>query len=198
MQLDHDEEMGSIHGMYGTQDAELEVQRTTKRADPTAFLCLLRKAIGPSMVHVENKRIIDGCGKEKRNVFIGLKAKDADLWIVIWEELNKLRAKDIVIEVEYVKAHRAEKERQQISLFEKSLIESKEKSGWTSKSSCHVGWRFYDVGKSKHSPVGKRRSVCSLWKDYEELKSMSQEKWVFVNQKKGGKEASDGVVWDSK
>ena len=28
VQLDHDEEMGPVHGMYGTLDAELEVQRT--------------------------------------------------------------------------------------------------------------------------------------------------------------------------
>ena len=31
-QLDHDEEVGAMHGMYGTLDAELEVQRTIKRA----------------------------------------------------------------------------------------------------------------------------------------------------------------------
>ena len=42
MQLDHDEEMGSMHGMCGTLDAQLEVQRIMKRAALTAFLCLLR------------------------------------------------------------------------------------------------------------------------------------------------------------
>ena len=52
--------MGPVHGMYGTLDAELELQRTIKRAELTAFLCLLRKAIGPTVVHVDNKRIIDG------------------------------------------------------------------------------------------------------------------------------------------
>ena len=31
VQLDHDEETGPMHGMYGTLDAELEVQRTIKR-----------------------------------------------------------------------------------------------------------------------------------------------------------------------
>ena len=29
--------MGSMHGMHGTLDAELEVQRTIKRAELTAF-----------------------------------------------------------------------------------------------------------------------------------------------------------------
>ena len=44
VQLDHDEEVGPMHGMYGTVDAELEVQRTMKRAGLTAFLCRLRKS----------------------------------------------------------------------------------------------------------------------------------------------------------
>ena len=30
VQLDHDEEMGPMHGMHGTLDADLEVQRTNK------------------------------------------------------------------------------------------------------------------------------------------------------------------------
>ena len=54
VQLDHEEEMGPVRWMYGTLDAELEVQRTIKRAELIAFLCLLRKAIGPTMVHVDN------------------------------------------------------------------------------------------------------------------------------------------------
>ena len=52
-------------GMYGTLDAELEVQRTIKGAELTAFLCLLRKAIGPTMVHAENKGILTGGGEER-------------------------------------------------------------------------------------------------------------------------------------
>ena len=60
MLLDHDEEMEPMLGMHGTLDAELEVQRTTKRAELTAFLCLLRKVISPTTVHVDDKGIIDG------------------------------------------------------------------------------------------------------------------------------------------
>ena len=59
VQLDHDEEMAPMRGMYGTLEAELEVQRTIKRAELTAFLCLFRKAIGPTMVHVDNEGIIE-------------------------------------------------------------------------------------------------------------------------------------------
>ena len=44
------------HGMYGSIDAELEVQRTIKRAELTALLCLLKKVIGSIKVYVDNKR----------------------------------------------------------------------------------------------------------------------------------------------
>ena len=44
VQLDHDEEMRPLHGMYGSVEAEFEVQRIVKRAELTAFLCLLRKS----------------------------------------------------------------------------------------------------------------------------------------------------------
>ena len=40
MQLYRGEGMGAMNGMYGTLDAELEVQRTIKRAELTAFLSL--------------------------------------------------------------------------------------------------------------------------------------------------------------
>ena len=43
VQLDSDEEMGPLHGMYGSMEAEYEVQRTVKRAELTAFLCLLQR-----------------------------------------------------------------------------------------------------------------------------------------------------------
>ena len=66
--LDCDEEMGPLHGMFGSMEAELEVQRTIKRAELTAFLCLLERVIGPIKVHVDNKGIIDGLRKEKKSV----------------------------------------------------------------------------------------------------------------------------------
>ena len=37
LHLDYDEEMGLLHGMYGSMEAENEVQRTIKKADLTAF-----------------------------------------------------------------------------------------------------------------------------------------------------------------
>ena len=37
VQLDQDGELGPMHGMYGTLEAELEVQRTIKRSELTSF-----------------------------------------------------------------------------------------------------------------------------------------------------------------
>ena len=70
--------LGPMHGMYGTLEAVLKVQCTIKRAEFAAFLCLFKKAIGPSMVHVDNKGIIDGLWKGEMEC-IGPNAKDADL-----------------------------------------------------------------------------------------------------------------------
>ena len=43
VQLDCDEELGSLYGMYHSMEAELEVQRTIKRAELTAFFCFFKK-----------------------------------------------------------------------------------------------------------------------------------------------------------
>ena len=48
VQVDHDEEVGPMHGMHGTLDAELEVQRAIKRAELTDVLCLLKMDCRPN------------------------------------------------------------------------------------------------------------------------------------------------------
>ena len=78
VQLDYDEEMGTLHGMYGSMEAECEVQRTIKSAELTAFLCLLRKVCGPIKIHVDNKGIIDRLRKGDKEC-IKPRAGDADL-----------------------------------------------------------------------------------------------------------------------
>ena len=57
--FDTHEEMEPVRGMHGTLDAELEIQRTIKRAGLKAFLCLLRRIIAPATAHVDNKAFID-------------------------------------------------------------------------------------------------------------------------------------------
>ena len=61
VQLDHDAEMGPMHGMHGTLDAELEVRRTIKRAALTKSWVFLEglsalprrmlKARGPHLLY---------------------------------------------------------------------------------------------------------------------------------------------------
>ena len=63
VQLDFDENLRLLYGMYGSMEAEIEVQRTIKRAELTAFLSLLRKGCDTIKVHVDNKGIIDGLRK---------------------------------------------------------------------------------------------------------------------------------------
>ena len=105
VQLDYDEAMEPLHGMYGLMEAEYEVQRTIKRAELTAFLCLLRKVCGPI------KGIIDGLRKGEKEC-IKPRARDADLWIQIWEELHGLAEGGILVEIEHVKADRTKKEKE--------------------------------------------------------------------------------------
>ena len=70
-------------------DADLEVQRTIKRAELRAFLSLLRRIVGSTAARVDDKRIIDGLWRGAMKC-IGPKAKDADLWMSIWEEVRRI------------------------------------------------------------------------------------------------------------
>ena len=91
-------------------NAELEDQRTIKRAGLTAFFCLLWKVIGPIKVHGDNEGIFDGLWRGARKC-IDPNAGHADLWIKIREELQHLTSREILVEVEHVEAHRTEKVR---------------------------------------------------------------------------------------
>ena len=110
-----------LHGMYGSMEAELEVQRTIKRAELTAFPCLLKKVIGPTKVYADNKGIIDGLWRGERKC-MSPKAGDADLWMKIWEEVH------ILVEVEHVKVHRTKKDKKDMSHYENFVIEGNEKA----------------------------------------------------------------------
>ena len=56
--------LDQLRGMYGTLDAEFEVQRTIQRVELTAFLFLLWRIVDPTTAHLDNKGII---GLERRN-----------------------------------------------------------------------------------------------------------------------------------
>ena len=157
VQVDHDEVMELMHGMYGTLDAELELQRTFKRAELTAFLCLLRKAIDTMLVHGDNKGIIDG-------LCIGPRGKDADLWILIWEELHRFHHEGKMMEVlEHVTAHRKKKEMQHMSPFEKFIAEGHEKADELTKEGARLDGGF--VAQRARS----RRNGCNVQAGMERL-----------------------------
>ena len=62
VQLDYDEEMGPLHGMYGSVEADIEVQRTIKRAELMAFFCFLKRGSMPT-----TKELLMGRGEEKES-----------------------------------------------------------------------------------------------------------------------------------
>ena len=68
VQLDDNEELGPLYGMCGSMEAELEVQRTIKGVELTAFICLLRRVIGRIKVHVDNKGIVEGLWKRRQKL----------------------------------------------------------------------------------------------------------------------------------
>ena len=82
----------------------------------------------PIKVHVDNKGIVDGYGEEKERNCTNPRAGDADLRIKILEELHRLVSRDIVVEVEHVKAHRTKKDKKEMSQFEKFVTEGNEKA----------------------------------------------------------------------
>ena len=108
VQLDY-EELGPLRWMCGSMDAELEFQRTIKRAELTAFLCVLKKGDWTHKSACRQQKNIHGLWRGETK-YINPKAVDADLWIPIWEELHLLVSKEISVEVERVKAHRREKD----------------------------------------------------------------------------------------
>ena len=69
-------------------------------------------------MHVDNKGIIDDQWRGERTC-IDPKTGDADLWIKFCEELHIPVSKEILVEVEYVKAHRTKKDKKEMSQFEK-------------------------------------------------------------------------------
>ena len=195
VQLDYDEEMGSLHGLYGSTEAELEVQRTIKWVELTAFLCLLKKVIGPNKVHVDNKGIIDGLWRRGRKC-IDSKAGDADLWIKIWKELHLLTSREILVEVEHATAHRTEKDKKEMWHFGKFVTDGNEKADELAKAGAMLDDGF--MAQVRANTLQQQQYVASFhclvkdWKDCEER--LSQKKMEFHGKEKGGNEASYGVV----
>ena len=133
-------------------------------------------------MHIDNKGIIVGLWKGDMNC-IGPRSKRCGLRCQKREELHRLRANEILIEVQHVEAHRTEKERQRMSLFEKFITEGNEQADELAK-------RHEQVQSSRRE---KCTQVCSMqpvfiacWK--------SKAKWFFRGQEWRGNEAPDRVA----
>ena len=122
--LDHDEEMRPLHGMYGTSDADLEVQRTTKRAELTAFFCPLRRIVASTAAHVDNKGISDGLwGGEVECIGPMLICG-----FLVWEEVRKVYQEGTLLEVEHVMARPSRNEERTMTCFERVVTEGTERA----------------------------------------------------------------------
>ena len=77
---------------------------------------------GPAIARVDTKGIIDGLWRGEGQC-IGPRAKDADLWKLIWEELHRVHLEGLMVEVGHVKKHTAQEGRtRSTKTFTRSLI----------------------------------------------------------------------------
>ena len=136
-----------------------------------------------------------GCGEEKREC-IKPKAGDADLWIKVWEELHRLAARDVVVEVEHVKAHAHEEKKRKMcrALKRSSLKATKtdelEKEGPMLDEGFMAEARAKTVQQERGEVYAALQFAASFhcfleeWKDCEELKPEPREKGNFVDKKR--------------
>ena len=203
IQLDHDEEMGSMHGMYGSPEAESEAQRTIKRAALTAVRCLLKKVISPTLVHFDDKGVSDGLWRGEMKC-TDPKANDADLWISSWEALHRLHRQGILVEVSSMpKAHRTMEKMQQMSLFERFIAEGNEKADEFAKEGALLDGglmaqvRASTVQQEREEVYAALQNAAGFHclvderEDRQELKPKPKEKRRYVNKKRNGKETSE-------
>ena len=141
-----------------------------------------------------NKGMIDGLWRGERKC-IDPKAGDADMWMNIWEELHLQVSKEIVVEVEHVKAHRTEKDEKEMSKYEKFVDEGNKKADELAKASAMLDEGFTAETRAKtvqqereevHAALQYATSFHCLveeWKDREVLKPKPKEKWISVDKK---------------
>ena len=87
------------------------------------------------------------------------KAGDADLWIKIWEELHRLAARDIVVELEHVKTHRTKKDKRCRTL-RGFVTEGNEKADELAKAGAMLDEGFMAEARAK-TMQQEREGVCS-------------------------------------
>ena len=107
-----------------------------------------------------------------------------------WEDVRVLGSKEILVEVERVKAHRTQKDKKDMSQFEKFVADGHETGKQLAKAGATLDERF--TAETKEKKVQQQREeVCAAlqyaasfhclveeWNDCEELKPRPKEKWI--------------------
>ena len=116
------------------------------------------------------------------------KARDADLWIKIWEVLHLLMSKEILVEVEHVKAHRTKMDKQGMSHFENFVTEGNEKADELAKAVATLDEGFMAQVRARTVQQEREEVYAALqyaasfhclveeWKDCEEVRPKPKEK----------------------
>ena len=112
-------------------------------------------------MHVDKQGIIDGRWRGDMRG-IGPIAKDAELWILIWEEFYRVHQEGVRVEVEPLNAHHSKKEVQKMSLFEKFFTEGSGEADELAKEGAMLVVGDMTAGESYHGSAGTRGGLCSF------------------------------------
>ena len=134
-----------------------------------------------------------GCGEGKEN------ASNQKLEMPICGSRSGkslLAAREIVVEVEHVKAHRTKKDKKDMSHFERCVTEGNEKADELAKAVAMLDEGFMAEAREKTMQQEREEVYAALqyaasfhclveeWKDCEELNPKPKKKWNFVDQKR--------------
>ena len=154
-------------GAAGPIDAGIVVRRTIKGAEMTAFWVALRWLCALSTIHTDNIDILSGLRRGEKEVhWPESEDEEEDLRIKIWEDMRKVRDKDIGLGAKPVKAHRTKKRQQRLpSSRNLSWREMKQQLGWRGREQI---WMVAYRGRSQQLQWSRRE-----WK-FMQLYSMPQ------------------------
>ena len=96
------------------------------------MLLSLRSIIGVITAHVDHKGIMGGLWKGKIEVHWP-ESKGRRSVGLIGEEVRRMHRQETLLEVEHFKAHRSKTEKQELSLFERSVTEGNERADESAK-----------------------------------------------------------------
>ena len=128
------------------------------------------------------------------------------MWIKIGEELHCLNSKDIVFEVEHVKAHGTEKERKICRTLRNMLLMAIRKRT-SQPNNARYGMKDF-IAQARASTVQQESEevyaalqfaasfhcLVDVWKDCEKNQAEAKRKVNFLGSEKRGGETSNGVV----